>query len=458
MMDRLAAGILEKVKAEFQGMDLKKAPQEEGAAGPSQGRAPGEKKKSWYAVINGKGGVNSVFPNWIGGAAPYVTGTSGALTKKFDSFESAWKHVSDHLAIEEALKKAEEEEIHKAMGANLLDTQTKPTARGTYPRPPLGLLGPDESLKKEDAAFGFDFGSEFEVVKNSSPPGLSHTYGRAMTNAVTDVVALPGGFKGGGDHEGGSDLAMMSMALEELVHQGRSVEGGGDSMKSDLQWRMEKRTALRTITSTVKLTKRLKDLLKIRDRVLKNMMRATTNVLKKAGWNDPEAIVAWASGGYLTKLVRDSMDAWIALHQHFLGLATTENVPWSYVQVEIDHHVEELDIIRHTQDSRIQALFAIYAYLRDGHSSSWHSTSLQYKRNTEIYTRVADADEYCKPLVEGAYSKSFPGCIHCGTLLHSGGKAQCPWKKFSKKKAKLKANAAFLIVAEEQGTPSDEEE
>jgi hypothetical protein len=32
--------------------------------------------KNWYAVINRKGGMNSIFPEWIGGAAPYVTGTS----------------------------------------------------------------------------------------------------------------------------------------------------------------------------------------------------------------------------------------------------------------------------------------------------------------------------------------------------------------------------------------------
>ncbi len=64
------------------------------------------------------------------------------------------------------------------------------------------------------------------------------------------------------------------------------------------------------------------------------------NVLKRAGWTDMDAINAWGVGGYFTKLVRDTMDAWIALHQHLLVLATTENVPWAYVQVEIDHHVK----------------------------------------------------------------------------------------------------------------------
>jgi hypothetical protein len=129
MMDCLPAGVLEKVKPEFQGMNLKGSSTEGktggrdmSIAGPLQGHAPNEKKKDWYAVINGKGGINSIFPEWIGGATPYITGTRGALTKKFDSFDSAWEHVSSHLAIEEALKQAEEDEIRKRMKASLLTT------------------------------------------------------------------------------------------------------------------------------------------------------------------------------------------------------------------------------------------------------------------------------------------------------------------------------------------------
>jgi hypothetical protein len=111
MMDRLMAGVLEKVKAEFQGLNLKgsstegkRGRKDTNTSGPSQGHVPAKKKKVWYAVINSKqGDINSVFLEWIGWAAPYVTGTQGALTKKFDSFDSAWEHVSSHLAIEEAL-------------------------------------------------------------------------------------------------------------------------------------------------------------------------------------------------------------------------------------------------------------------------------------------------------------------------------------------------------------------
>jgi hypothetical protein len=426
--------------------------------------------KHWYAVINGKGGVNSVFPEWIGGAAPYVTGVSGALSKKFNDFNDAWSHVESHVATTKRLLEAD------TAAADTAAAMAKTTATNTaadlarsaamailnpappnpvsHPRPPLSLIGPDPSTKKEEELFGFEYGSEIEARTNMCPPGLGPDHAKSLTNAVVDVVALPGGFTGGTDEKEGSDLAMMSAALEELVHQGRSTTES--SMKSDLQWRSDKRTGLRSVQDPTALGKRLKDLLKLRDRVIKNMIRATVNVLKRAGWSDMDAINAWAVGGYFTKMIRDSMDAWIALHQHLLGMATTENVPWDYVQVEISHHVEELELLRNTQDSRLQALCANYIYLRDGHAGSWHSTSLQYKRNAEIFSKVAESD-YCRPFAEhaGGAVKSFPGCGHCGTILHTGGKLQCPWKKFSKKKAKVKANATLLALADGAGAPSD---
>jgi hypothetical protein len=422
--------------------------------------------KHWYAVINGKGGMNSVFPEWIGGAAPYVTGVSGALSKKFNDFNEAWGHVEKHLSTVQRLKEVEEvatdgTDVRTAGLSMALPslTATPPTLTAghpstNFPRPPLSLFGPDQSMKKNDELFGFEFGSEVEARDNLCPPGLTPEQARSLANTAVDVVALPGGFTSSYEEKDGSDMALMSAALEELVHQGRS--GTENALKSDLQWRSEKRVGLRTVKDSPGLSKRLKILLKLRDRVIKKMIQSTVNVLKRAGWHDMDAINAWAVGGYYTKLVRESMDAWIGLHQHLLGLAITEQVPWSYVQVELEHHVEELETLRNTQDSRLQVLCANYVYLRDGHAGSWHSTSLQYKRNAELFTKVAETKEFCMPMTSDSEVKSYVGCIHCGTMLHTGGKVQCPWKRFSKKKAKLKANAALLSLADGT-TPSDED-
>jgi hypothetical protein len=352
MMVDLKEEMMTKLRAEFQSSSVHETVPMGGethAARLEPTTSMGQRVKSWYAVINGKGGVNSVFPEWIGGAAPYVTGISGALSKKFNDFNAAWEHVESHLATVKRLQDEDQAAMARRNNQGFMNLgvpEVAPSIPGppiAYPRPPLSLIGPDPSVKKEDEIFGFEYGSELETRTKMGAPGLSADHSKALVNAVADVVALPGGFKGGSEEKEGSDIAMMSAALEELVHQGRSSTEG--ALKSDLQWRWDKRTALRTVRDPLSLTKRLRDLLKLRDQVLKNMIRATVNVLKRAGWTDEDAINAWAIGGYYTKMVRDSMDAWIALHQHFLGLATTERVPWSYVQVEIDHHVDELEMI-----------------------------------------------------------------------------------------------------------------
>jgi hypothetical protein len=192
---------------------------------------------------------------------------------------------------------------------------------------------------------------------------------------MIDAVAQPGGSMGGTDAEVNNN-DVWGQALEEFVYQGR---GGGDeagSRKTDLNWRARKRTSLREVDTLELLRKRIKTLIKLRERIPKRIMKASKNAFIKAGWTDPHRIEAWAQGGYFLRLARDSMDFYLSLHQHLMGLATSDNVPWSYVQVELDHHVEELDLIRTSQDSRIQAILALYAYLRDGVVSNWHSSSL----------------------------------------------------------------------------------
>ncbi len=63
---------------------------------------------------------------------------------------------------------------------------------------------------------------------------------------------------------------------------------------------------------------------------------------------------------------------------HALGLATSD-APWEYTKVEIEHHIEEMEIIQNTQYSRLQCLCGLYCYLRDGQLNNWHSNLLQYK-------------------------------------------------------------------------------
>ena len=53
------------------------------------------------------------------------------------------------------------------------------------------------------------------------------------------------------------------------------------------------------------------------------------------------------------------MDYYMSLNQHLLGLMTSD-APWEYPQVmEIDHDVEEMEVLQNTCDSRLQCLCAL---------------------------------------------------------------------------------------------------
>jgi hypothetical protein len=465
LISKLAGAFGQQLEAGFQRLERGKARKDNPSAAPTPppsapkkeapyyepaAPVPTTKRGYWYAVINGRDGVNAVFADWVGGASEYVTGVPGATVKKYSDYQDAMDRVEQHVHAEKAFShQAPVAAPPVAHGiAGIPAPKARPKSRMS--RPPLMLYGSDDpSSKNEDEVFGIDLGSEIELREGLCPPGLPAEMARTMCNSLIDVVALPGGFLQGVDSNEGGDLAMMSQALEELVHQGRSVVEG--SSKSDLQWRSDKRTHLRTVKSGSVLVKRIKALLKLRGRVLKNTVKMVSNLLRRAGWNDPDLIDSWATSGFVSRIVRDSMDAWISLHQHLLGLSTTEGVPWSYIKVEIDHHVEELELIRNTQDSRLQALCSIYCYLRDSCSGNWYSTSLQYKRNTSLYCQ---ATGLCSP--GGALG--FPGggdapqsanaCTHCGTTLHQGGKSSCPWRSRSKKQAKKASNQALRMLGD----------
>jgi hypothetical protein len=130
--------------------------------------------------------------------------------------------------------------------------------------------------------------------------------------------------------------------------------------------------------------------------------------------------------------------------------------------VEVDHHVEELELICQSSECRLQCIGAVYIYLRDMANKNWHCNSLQNKRNMELYERTTgrvgpregnirgggydkdDSDD------DSEDDKDFDGwaCYgHCGTYLHSGGKELCPWSQQTKDEARKSGGAAMRKLA-----------
>jgi hypothetical protein len=308
------------------------------------------------------------------------------------------------------------------------------------------LTGPDPSAKKSDEVFEVDLGSELDLRAASLPPNSPDGASKGLANALVDVTAMPGGFCGGINNESdGDEMALLGEAMEELVSQGRNQMEG--AAKADLHWRSSKRTSFRQILGLDSLRKRVKVLLKMRDKVVKHAIIAVRNACKRGGWEDLERIEAWAHGGCLTRVTQDSLDCHLSLHQHLMGLLSA-GAPWSYVKMEQDHHIEELDLFCAAQDSRLQDLCSLHACLRDGQNKNWHSDELQHKRNMDVFARTTEGGVPGTP--EKHLSTLGGSSSHCdkrGTNLHSGRRENCPWNSMSNSEARKLANKFIRNMA-----------
>jgi hypothetical protein len=316
-------------------------------------------------------------------------------------------------------------------GAAAFERFLEQQGQGPNERPDFKFLGPDPSMKKEEEFYGQDTTAEADLVDFMTPKGLDNGIKKGVCQAATDVVALQGGYLNSvSDSEDG--LALFTQSITEMAHGGKAdAEVLG---RPDYNWRSGARTGIKGLMSDEKLRRQIKLLIKLGPKIRRQTAKLLTNALKRGGWTDDTAVAAWAQGGPLYHMVSDTVDYYLSLHQHFMGLAAS-SVDWNYVQAEINHHCEELTLIRSVSDSRIQALVHLYCYLRDGHNSSWHSSSLQALRNEELFNR--GVGEYCGE-VPGTQNGMMM-CSKCGTTIHGGGLKVCPCANLSQKKAKAAA-------------------
>jgi hypothetical protein len=432
----------------------------------------------WYAVTNGKTGYYGIFPSWPA-AQIHVVNISGASVRKFQAYGEAQNYVSSHadaweqkttispiLSVpvsEPAYPKAAPPPIRPqgvSLSQSKVGSTTTTSPHGTMALYPPGMLmGEDPSTGKSEVLFGVDVeASEEELQDALCPPDLSEAMARSLINGTIDAVALPGGLNSGGELEGtSSDVGMLGEALEELVTQNRGM--AGKTGRSDLRWRSEKRTSIRSITSEDKLRIRIKHLKKLMPKVQKRMEALVSTSCKRSGWTDQIRIHTWSSYGYLPVIVMSSLRWYIPLHEHLLELAT--EVGWNYIATELDHHIEEMELLRTLADSRIHAICGLYCYLRDCNDKSWYSTTIQQKRNVAMMTGVPPRVTQQFPHIASDTQNQSEGrstgmaalcCMKCHTCLHTGGAAECPWKNQSDDNARKAGTKALKNLANGNST------
>lgn len=187
-------------------------------------------------------------PEWYttiaNGWKAWTFGICSSLGKKLPSFpwESSWrlqelsclmkfKTQGAALALLEHNHQLVDQEnkvaISPADSRPKLVKDTAKTTMGTYNfLPRMGFTGPDPSATKRHAVFGVDVGSDKMDLRSALllPPATCLMEFRKvwLANSMVDVIGIPGGFYGGSDEGNGNEMALLGVAMEELVSQGQS--------------------------------------------------------------------------------------------------------------------------------------------------------------------------------------------------------------------------------------------
>jgi hypothetical protein len=167
-----------------------------------------------------------------------VTGVPGNVFQKVGTLELAHKFIEQYNVGQMSQQKegqrgnlfreglGRNEDFHH--GANEMDPGQQALAdhlgegrSKSHGRPDLKYLGPDPSTKKEEEFYGVDATAELDVVKAMLPSGLEQGLKKGICQAITDVVALPGGYQTNVfDREEG--LALFTQSMAEMAHGSRS--------------------------------------------------------------------------------------------------------------------------------------------------------------------------------------------------------------------------------------------
>ena len=261
---------------------------------------------------------------------------------------------------------------------------------------------------------------------------------------MLDTVALPGALS---STLASGDVELLGLAMEEITSL-RRAETGNELVHQDLKWCLASRTSLHQVTTSATLLTCVQVLCRAQDKAIKCMMATLKSILATTGW--PQVTQdAWSYSGYITRMVRDSVANYLALHNHLLQMSLLQQ--WEWVGKEVSHHVSKLETIRAMSGSRLQALCGLHAHLHDGCKANWCSSKLQMERNLDLATQLDTIS--AGPPISG------PGrepCPKCSTLvLHAGGLSRCPWRNKSNANTKKSAKKALLKWSGDDVPPSE---
>jgi hypothetical protein len=263
----------------------------------------------------------------------------------------------------------------------------------------------------------------------ASPPDLAPEEQGQMYDAFPDVTATPGRSRGG---DIGSDAAEITATAVATAIGARSTR------VSEAMWKTDSRNALARIKSAEDLFDATKEVAQVRDHILGQTTSRIRRLMYQTNYADSD-IQFYLQNGMLIVLAARTY----ALYESLLN--TARELAYQFREHDLDwedtpagammkHHAKELGVIRrYACDWRAMVLSA-YIYLREAETTKFWQQSM----SKALWERPIAAPTAAAPA-------NVRTCSHCqgSKAVHTGGRAQCPFKTSTMAVARKIAAAAM---------------
>jgi hypothetical protein len=232
------------------------------------------------------------------------------------------------------------------------------------------MFSKDESTGDSNRAFGMEIGSK-ELDRALCPDGMHSEDRKGLASCLTDVTAMPGAYRKTPAVTEKSDVeAVMEGAVSLFAHATGNRVG-----ISDGQWKVDKKTKLRSIKSAADLMTMSEELQDVQATIFEQQDINVRLFLQRRHYSSSE-IKEYLATGLWIRIIRDTFQNYVGLVLMLVYHASLHGYSGGLVERMVNHWAMELLKVRLYSPDYTFFLLKIYACLRDGNAVKFDNLTM----------------------------------------------------------------------------------
>lgn len=227
---------------------------------------------------------------------------------------------------------------------------------------PVRMFSKDESTGDSKRVFGMEIGDR-DLERALCPDGMHSEDRKGLGTCFTDVTAMPGAYKKAPGLTEKSDVEMVMEGAVSLLAQAT----GNRAQLPDGQWKVDKKTKLRSIKSSADLMTMSEELQEAQATIFEQQDDNVRIFLQQRHYSSSEVKEYLATGLWI-RIIRDTFTNYVNLILMLVYHASLHGYSGGLVERMVNHWATKLLQIRLYSPNYVSFQLKVYTCLRDGNA------------------------------------------------------------------------------------------